>query len=179
MSLACPQDGIRVVSETFELNTLGFLASEGGTCPSLEEMGNKWIWWSLPPKFIGFSIRTAPFWKHFRARPGSDYDSKFAQDGLRVDQPEWSEFASLEEPTEGTVDGCVFSWGNSERLDHRSTCFICQVFVDVVYEVLAGAEVLKILLLFWLVSFFPKVCIFKHAGNVCSWCRPLVLEGIG
>ena len=44
MSLACPQDGIRVVSETCNSeHSFRFLASEGGTCPSLEEMGNKWI----------------------------------------------------------------------------------------------------------------------------------------
>ena len=113
MSLACPQDGIRVVSETFKLNTL--FAS----------------WTNL-----GFSIRNCTILEAFLGLAlHLIMTQKSAQDGLRVDQPEWSEFASLEEPIEGTVDGCVFSWGNSdsERFDHRSTCFICQIFVDVVY----------------------------------------------
>ena len=33
---------------------------------------------------------------------------KSAQDGLRVDQPEWSEFASLEEPLRGRLTDVFF-----------------------------------------------------------------------
>lgn len=116
------------------------------------------------------------FGKHSRACPGSDYDSKSAQDGLRVDQPEWSEFASLEEPIEGTVDGCVFSWGNSERDQPVSMPDLCWCSLLIINRCWSLEDSPIVLTCFFLLK---SVCIFKHAGNVCSWCRPLVLEGIG
>lgn len=120
------------------------------------------------------------FGKHFRARPGSDYDSKSAQDGLRVDQPEWSEFASLEEPIEGDGWWMCFFLGKLREVWSQINVFhlpdLCWCSLLIISRCWSPEDSPIVLTCF----FLPKsVCIFKHAGNVCSWCRPLVLEGIG